>query len=120
MLIDAISWEIPGGRVEPGERHEDAARRECEEETGVRCGAITPLIRFHPGLDTYHNPTQVFSGREFSIRPDFRGSEQEVAECQWVPLQECVKMIAAGEILDSLSIISILAFQQFGPETGSR
>jgi 8-oxo-dGTP diphosphatase len=30
-------WSIPKGKVEPGERDDDAARREVEEETGYRC-----------------------------------------------------------------------------------
>jgi 8-oxo-dGTP diphosphatase len=28
-------WELPGGRVEPGESEVDAVRRECQEELGV-------------------------------------------------------------------------------------
>jgi 8-oxo-dGTP diphosphatase len=30
-------WSIPKGKVDPGERDEDAARREVEEETGYLC-----------------------------------------------------------------------------------
>ncbi len=33
-------WEFPGGKVEPGERPETAARRELEEETGMRAGPL--------------------------------------------------------------------------------
>lgn len=42
-------WELPGGRVEPGESEVDAVRRECHEELGVevvvgdRVGAEVPL-----------------------------------------------------------------------------
>lgn len=32
--IMRIEWEIPAGRVEDGESKEEAARRECIEETG--------------------------------------------------------------------------------------
>jgi 8-oxo-dGTP diphosphatase len=35
-LVLAGYWEVPGGKVEPGEDPLDAARRELEEETGVR------------------------------------------------------------------------------------
>lgn len=31
----AGGWELPGGKVDPGERDEDAIVRECREELGV-------------------------------------------------------------------------------------
>jgi A/G-specific adenine glycosylase len=36
-------WEFPGGRIEPGERPEAAARRELAEETGAGAGRLTPM-----------------------------------------------------------------------------
>ncbi|WP_026422394.1 (deoxy)nucleoside triphosphate pyrophosphohydrolase [Actinokineospora inagensis] len=45
----AGKWEVPGGRVEPGETEEEAVRRECWEELGVtvkvgeRVGPDVPL-----------------------------------------------------------------------------
>lgn len=39
---DAGRWELPGGRVEPGETERDAVIRECKEELGV---AVVPIGR---------------------------------------------------------------------------
>jgi len=36
-------WGIPKGLPDAGESHEDAARRETFEETGVVAGALSPL-----------------------------------------------------------------------------
>jgi 8-oxo-dGTP pyrophosphatase MutT (NUDIX family) len=36
-------WLLPKGHVNPGEPHEDAARREVSEETGIPVGSLKPL-----------------------------------------------------------------------------
>ncbi|WP_208948266.1 NUDIX hydrolase [Segnochrobactrum spirostomi] len=36
---DLGRWGFPGGRIEPGERHADAAVRELREETGIEAEA---------------------------------------------------------------------------------
>lgn len=56
----AGAWSLPGGRVEFGERLEEAARREMREETGVWLEAIE-LLRLHESIDPAHDAHAVIA-----------------------------------------------------------
>jgi 8-oxo-dGTP diphosphatase len=43
-------WEFPGGKIEPGETPEQAAIRECLEETGI---SVEPSFRYPPQTKSY-------------------------------------------------------------------
>jgi 8-oxo-dGTP pyrophosphatase MutT (NUDIX family) len=111
LLIDGWSWEIPGGKVDAHETMEQAAARECLEETGLRCGRLEQVIYFHPGLDTCENPTHVFQCADFAEAPEHRPDRQEVTELVWVPFSRCLEMVFAKEIVDGLTVNAILALE---------
>ena len=106
LLINNISLEIPGGRVEENEEPEDTARRECLEETGVNCSVLKPLIFYHPSLDVIKNYTWIYFSEDIN-----EIMQNKVDQRVWIPLDRCINMIFAGEsILDGLSILALLAY----------
>jgi len=113
-LIDKVSWEIPGGKVDPQEGVDAAARRECLEETGILCGELKSLLIFQPGLDTLCNPTYIFYTRIFHpISNPHLVHDEEVCGHEWVPMDKCLEMIKSGIIVDSLSVIALLSYNTF-------
>jgi len=105
LLINGLSYEIPGGRVDENENPEAAAIRECLEETGVQCLNLKPLISYHASLDIWKNYTYIFYSEHLKeiARDDF---ERRV----WIPLARCIEMVFEHQIMDSLSIIGLLTY----------
>jgi ADP-ribose pyrophosphatase YjhB (NUDIX family) len=69
-----VQWLIPGGQLEPGESLEEAARREFEEETGLRvqdCQLLDISEVILPEKP-YHSITITYSGAIVGgqIRPE--------------------------------------------------
>ena len=49
---EGFIWEVPAGRLDPGETPEACARRELEEETGMRARTLERLTTIYttPGF----------------------------------------------------------------------
>jgi ADP-ribose pyrophosphatase len=105
LFVNGLSFEIPAGRVDEDESPEDAAARECFEETGVACGDLRPLISYDVDLECVRNHTYVFLSQAADA-----GKSGLAKNHVWIPFGECLAMVFDGRISDSLSIISILAY----------
>ena len=82
-------WSLPKGKLEPGETWEDAALREVEEETGLRCALGEEVGRTY--YEVEDGPKEV---RYFRLSGEGEARAQnEVDEVRWVPLEE------VGELL---------------------
>ena len=106
LLINKLSYEVPGGKVNSGESPEEAAKRECFEETGVHCHTLKPLITYDPDLEYTRNHTYVFYTNGIE-----KNYSQVSDKHEWLPIDECLQMIKDEIITDSLSIITLMAYQ---------
>ena len=88
MRNHAGQWALPGGRRDPGETIEDAARREMREETGVEVGpdAVLGLLDDYVTRSGYViSPVVVWGG---PVSPDMTGPAAEVAQIHVIPLAD--------------------------------
>jgi 8-oxo-dGTP pyrophosphatase MutT (NUDIX family) len=110
FLIDGYSFELPGGSVDNGESLEQAAIRECIEETGYVCDNLEKLVVYYPGLDNVENRTTIFYTSSMYESIGYSVNKQEIEGLEWVPIKECVTMIKTGKILDAMTICGIFSF----------
>ena len=113
FITDSWGWEIPAGRIDPGETPEQAAHRETLEETGWEPGPLRPLIAYHPvnGLSD-----QIFHCF-IAERASFVGAPTDPSESErveWDEVSELRRLVRDGEMRDGLSLTAVLYALAYG------
>jgi ADP-ribose pyrophosphatase len=100
-------WEIPAGRIDPGEKELEAAKRELLEETGYTAAKWRRILKFYasPGFVAETMSVFLASGlRAGEAQPE----EDEIIYKRMVPLPTAVRMVLSGTIRDAKTISSVL------------
>ena len=97
-------WELPAGRLDPGEEPLAAARRELREETGFSASTWEPLVSFWPSPGYVGEKMNIFLATHLT-----EGKQQlmddERIKFQWFSTPQVGQMIRQGEIQDGKTII---------------
>ena len=107
FVQDRWGWELPGGLIDEGEEPKETAERELEEETGYRAGKVEHLITFQPMVGMVDSEHVVFVGRdpEKVAEPT---EANEIERMEWLPLASVPRLIEAGEIWNSGTLVALL------------
>ena len=113
--VGRLLWEIPAGlRDVSGETPWATARRELLEEAGYRARDWRLLADYYtsPGFSTER--LRVFLARDLEFVPEAeRDFVPEAEEAQlllaWLPLDEAVRKVFAGDLHNGVAALAILA-----------
>lgn len=107
-------WELPAGLCDVvGESPLDAARRELTEETGLEAEHWRPVIEMlpSPGFSTERVHIFLATGLREVPRPEAADEEADMEQA-WLPVDEAVKMIFDGRIVNGIAVAGLLAARE--------
>lgn len=95
-----VLWELPAGKLSPGEDPALCAARELSEETGVSAAKWRSLGALYPSVGYTDEVLHLYAATDLTFgetHPD----EGEFLDVKRIPLTEAVRMAEAGELPDA-------------------
>jgi len=104
---DGYLFEIPAGRLDPGEMPADCAARELREETGCTAKQMEPLITMVTTPGFTDERIHLFMATDLTHGEAAREAD-EFADVIVMRLSEALELIQRGEIVDGKTALGIL------------
>ena len=110
--------EVPAGKLDPGEAPETCARREVEEETGMKVRDLLPIGPMWTTPGFTDEKIWLFVGR--GLEPGNQALEEDEAlVVERMPLSEALELVDRGEICDAKSVVTLLQVERLLAREGS-
>ena len=104
--------EIPAGMLEKGEDPKECAIRELEEETSLIAKSITHMTTIYPAIGICTEKIHIYLAKDLK-QGKFNFDDDEFIEVKKIPLEEAINMIYTGQIIDSKTIVGLLACKKY-------
>jgi 8-oxo-dGTP pyrophosphatase MutT (NUDIX family) len=103
-------WEIPAGKLDPGEAPSVCAERELAEETGVRAERWTSLGLYIPAPGLFTEVIHMYLARDLAVGASRPDADEEL-ELQWLPFDQAMLHVQRGEWNDGKTAHGLLRAQ---------
>jgi ADP-ribose pyrophosphatase len=111
--VHQVTYEIPAGKLEPGERRNLTAcvRRELQEETGCTARTVRRLMSFWPTPAFSTEVLHIFIAEDI-VRGEPDPDDDEFLDVVEVPAGTALGWVRTGRIRDSKSVIALLWWER--------
>lgn len=103
--------ELPAGLLDkPGEPALEAIQRELAEEAGLAAGTWHVLVDAYSSPGMADEAIRVFLARDLhEVHQDVQEHEEADMTTSWVPLEQAVRRVQAGELQNGMAVQGLLA-----------
>ena len=99
-------WELPAGKLDPGEPPLSTARRELQEEAGIQGARWESLGKIISSPGIFTEIVQLFLARGLRA-VSAQHEAHEVFEVHWFPFSEALELARTGEITDAKTLAGL-------------
>jgi ADP-ribose pyrophosphatase len=107
-------WELPAGRLDPGEKPLQAAKRELIEETGYRAKTWTKLASFFASPGFVQERMTIFLATDLTAGTATPMDDERI-EARWFTSKELADLIREGKIEDAKTMIGFMTWKHYRP-----
>ena len=100
-------YEVPAGRLDPGEAPDACARRELREETGCEAERVEHLITMYTTPGFTDEKIHLFMATGITRGEDAREAD-EFIETETMPLSRALSLVERGEIQDGKTALALM------------
>jgi ADP-ribose pyrophosphatase len=102
-------YELPAGKLEPGEDPAACGLRELKEETGYRAASISPLGVIYPSPGYIDEKLHIFLASHLTYEGQ-RLDENEFLSNIKIPYEKAIGMCLSGELRDAKTVTGLLLY----------
>jgi len=102
-------WELPAGRIDPGESRLAAAKRELLEETGYTARRWRRAFHFYASPGFLDEQMHVYIAEGLTPGEAAPEEDEQIAT-RLLPLSQAVRMVLRGQIFDAKTMAALLWF----------
>ena len=104
--------ELPAGKLELNEEPGETAKRELKEETGITANKLEYLLEFYTSPGFTDEKLYLFLAKGL-IEGEPDPDEGEFVKTEKIKIEDLMKMVDRGEILDGKTIIGLQYAKKF-------
>ncbi len=111
-LTKKIQIEFPSGALNKKEKPDVAAKREFEEETGLKCKKIEKLGAYYESCSQFTRKNHMYLtfDVESGVKKHDRGSKgyEDIRKVNYIPIKKAENMVLNGKIESSPTALALL------------